>query len=131
MIGAALHGRRGERYIAGGRHVTMAEIFAKLEQIAHVKSPKRRLPLAVVFAVGALNEVRARLSGRPALVSLETARLIALDRDRTRFDHRKITQELGVTFRPMEETLRDVLAWYHAHGWLNDAPALDVSLKSA
>jgi len=131
MIAAALHGRRGERYIAAGPQVTMAELFAKIEQVSGVKGPKRQLSTTLLFAVAGANELWARVSGRPALVNMETARFIARERDRARYDLTKTTRELGVTFRPAEDTLRDVLAWYQEHGWLKDAPALGVALRSA
>jgi dihydroflavonol-4-reductase len=81
--------------------------------------------------VAAANGLWARLSGRPALINLETARFIARERDRARYDLSKTTRELGVTFRPVENTLRDVLTWYREHGWLDDAPALDKKMTFA
>ena len=88
-----LTGRRGERYIAAGRHMKMGELFQELERLSGVRAPRR-------------------VSGRPALISLATVRLMARERDLTRFDHRKSEQALGIRFRPLEETLRDTVAWY-------------------
>lgn len=44
---------------------------------------------------------------------------MAAERERTRFDHTKSERELGIRFRPVEETFRDVVSWYrdnHRHG---------------
>jgi hypothetical protein len=41
---------------------------------------------------------------------------------RTRFDHTKSERELGVTFRPVEQTLADEVQWYRDNGWLRQAP---------
>src|SRR6266704_3498558 len=73
----------------------------------------------------------ARISGRPALISLATVRLMVRERDRTRFDHRKSEQALGIRFRPVEETLRDTIAWYRENGWLKNEPSKGASLRQA
>jgi len=39
---------------------------------------------------------------------------------RTQFDHSKSQAELGLSFRPLEETLRDEIAGYRDNGWLNN-----------
>ncbi len=45
QIAAARHGRRGECYLAAGRHMTMRELVPVLKRIAGVKTPVRQLPL--------------------------------------------------------------------------------------
>jgi nucleoside-diphosphate-sugar epimerase len=122
MIAAALRGRRGARYIAAGRHMTMPELVAELARVSGVKAPARRLPMALLFAVAAVNELRARVTGQPVLIGLAAARLIARERN-TEFSHELSERELGVAFRPVDETLRDVIAWYREHGWLDRAGA--------
>ncbi len=121
MIAAAVTGRRGERYLAAGPQVSMQELFTKLEQVSGVPSPTFQVPMWLLFSLAALNELRARVSGTQALINLESARYITRERDRTRYDTSKTTRELGVTFRPLEDTLRDVIAWYRDHGWLKSA----------
>jgi dihydroflavonol-4-reductase len=124
MIAAALKGRRGERYLAAGPQVSMLEIAKVLERISRVKAPARQIPIAFVFALAAVNDVISRVTGRPALVNLESTRFIAHERDRARYDMTKTTRELGITLRPIDQTLRDVVRWYREHGWLKDAPAV-------
>jgi dihydroflavonol-4-reductase len=124
MIAAALRGGRGERYLTAGRHMTMAEILASMARVSGVKAPSRQLPMALMFAVASVNELWARLTGKPVLIGLAAARLIAKDRN-THFSHAKSERELGVAFRPFDETLRDLIDWYREHGWLDrlGAPA--------
>jgi dihydroflavonol-4-reductase len=118
MISAVEHGRRGERYLAAGRHMTMAELFKALERVSGVKAPTRRVPLPILFAIGTFGELAARATGRGALLSLATVRLMIREGDRSRFDHTKSERELGVRFRPVEETLADEISWYRAKEWL-------------
>ena len=115
---AALHGRRGERYLAAGRHMSMSDLFQMLERITGISAPRRKVPVPLLFVLGAFAEVWARLTGKAALVSLATARLLVNERDRSHFDHTKSKKELGVRFRPAEETLQDTVAWYREHGGL-------------
>lgn len=118
MILANRLGRRGERYLAAGRHSTMADLLPLVAQAVGVTAPTRRIPLALLHLIGAWNEVYARLTGRPVLVSWAMARTIATENDRSRYDPAKSARELGLTFRPLAETIRDEVAWFHANGVL-------------
>jgi dihydroflavonol-4-reductase len=120
-IAAAERGRRGERYLCAGRHKTMAEILATIERASGVKAPSLRLPMWLLFAIATGYEAYARITGRPVLISLASVRLLARENERSRFDHAKTERELGVSFRPFEETLADEITWYRDHG---DLPPL-------
>jgi nucleoside-diphosphate-sugar epimerase len=115
---AALNGRRGERYLAAGKHVSMGELFQNLEKISGVPAPGWNVPMPFLYGIGAANEIWARITKRPALISLATVRLMRQERDRTHFNHEKSERELGIQFRPVEETLRDTIGWYQQNGWL-------------
>jgi dihydroflavonol-4-reductase len=118
MILVPLKGRRGERYLAAGRPITSADYMACLAQISGVKAPARKIPLSALYAVAAVSECWARLSRRPVPLSLAAMRLLDRRLDQLQFDHSKSKRELGLEFRPLEETLRDEIAWFHAHGYL-------------
>lgn len=116
-IAAAERGRRGERYLAAGRHMTMRELVPLLGGIAGVKTPTRALPLALLYALAGVQELYARATGRPILLSLATVRLMVREAGRTHFDHAKSARELALTFRPVAQTVADTVAWYRGHGW--------------
>src|SRR5262249_58886258 len=116
-------GRRGERYLAAGRNMTMSNLAPILERVTGVKATTRRIPMPMLYLIAAVNELWARITRRPLLLSLSTVRLMAQEDGRTTFDHSKRELELGLQFRPVEETLGDEVAWYREHGWLPfDAP---------
>ncbi|WP_372438177.1 SDR family oxidoreductase [Pseudomonas chlororaphis subsp. aureofaciens] len=117
QIAAARHGRSGERYLAAGRHMTMAELVPVLGRIAGVKTPTRHVPLPLLYTLAAVQELYARLTGRPILLSMATLRLLVREKDRTRFNHRKSEEELGLTFRALELTIADTVAWYRDRNW--------------
>jgi len=117
-IEASLNGGHGERYIAAGRSLTMAEIFALLEKVTGIPAPKRSIPVPVLYALAALQEAWHFVSRKPVLISMAGVRFMVGSRDQIRFDSSRTERELGVRFRPVEETLRDTVLWYRDNGWL-------------
>jgi nucleoside-diphosphate-sugar epimerase len=116
LIRTAEFGGRGERYIAAGHPMTMAELFNKLENVSGIPAPHRKVPMAALYLIGGLTELQARITGRPALISWATVQLVARDGDRNRYDHSKSERELGIRFRKTEDTLRDEIDWLRAFG---------------
>ncbi|ROZ74442.1 NAD-dependent epimerase/dehydratase family protein [Ramlibacter sp. WS9] len=113
MIRAAQAGHNGERYLAAGHALSMGELLAAMERVTGVPAPKRAVPKTLLFAVALAQEAWARLTGRPVLLSLATARVISTDYGR-RFSCEKISREFGIKFRALESTLRDEIEWFAA-----------------
>ncbi|BCH62006.1 oxidoreductase (plasmid) [Agrobacterium vitis] len=118
MILANHKGRRGERYLAAGRHMTMADLLPLIAQVSGTNAPTRRIPLIFLYMIGAGNELYARLTGKPVLLSWAMARTVATENDRSRYDPARSRLELGLEFRPIIETLRDEVGWFRANGLL-------------
>ena len=78
---AALNGRRGERYLSAGRHMSMAELFRALEKISGVPAPRFSVPFPMLYALAAANELWARATRKNALISLASVRLMKSERD--------------------------------------------------
>ncbi len=114
-IAAAERGRRGESYLCAGRHMTMFDLAANLERATGVKAPRLRIPFGLLFVIATGYEAYARVTGRPVLISLASVRLLARENERSRFNHAKSEKEIGVSFRPFDETLADVVAWFRSH----------------
>lgn len=120
MVLANRLGRRGERYLAAGRHQTMAELLPAMAAALGVPAPSRQLPLWGLRCVAAANEVYARLTGKPVLLSWAMVKNMAAENERSRFNPAKSQGELGLSFRPLSETLADEVAWFRAQGLLPD-----------
>jgi dihydroflavonol-4-reductase len=118
MIQAHRRGRRGERYLAAGRHFTMAELLPLIGHALGVAVPVRRMPMALLTIIAAFSEIKARLTGKPVLFSWAMARTLSTENERSRFSTVKSNAELGLQFRPVDDTLRDEVAWFRANGWL-------------
>lgn len=117
MLAASTAGRRGERYLAAGRAMHMRELFCAMEYVSGKAAPKRKIPMAALWLIAAAQELYARLSGKPVLLSLATVRNIVSDYGR-KFSDVKTKRELGVQFRPLEVTLRDEIDWYRNNRWI-------------
>ena len=113
---AHAQGRRGEHYLAAGHHIAMPDLVRIYAQVTGIPAPRWPIPAAVLWPIACMQEAMARLTGRPALLSLATVRTMRAEAGRTRFDPRKSAAELGLSFRPIAETLRDEVAWFKANG---------------
>ena len=121
QISAAERGQRGERYLAAGRHMTMQELVPLVGKIAGIKTPTSNLPFPLLYFLAAAQELYAKISGKPILLSLATVRLMRKEAGRSHFIHTKSEQKLHLKFRPVEQTVADTVAWYRHNGWLPSA----------
>lgn len=108
LIAAMERGRNGERYIVGGENVTLKETFAMMTRITGRRAPKN-LPEPIVRRAAWLVE---RTMKDPPL----TEQLILMSARHWYYDDAKARRELGHTSRPLEQTLRDAVAWYEERG---------------
>lgn len=109
-IAAMQRGLPGRRYLATGHNLTPQELFNKLSALAG-----RRPPISLPPALGIpLADLAETLNILPAIDGGQ-ARLMA---HHWWYDSRRAVEELGLSFRPIDETLRDTLAWMQG-----DSPA--------
>jgi len=116
---AAARGVPGERYLLSAGFLTMRSAIEMLRRVtAH---PKRVvwLPRAIVRAGAPLTRVLS-IGRDDAPVCPEMLRTLLHGH---RYDGSRATRDLGLAYRPLEETLERVLAWYRARGILPEAAA--------
>lgn len=110
---AAKNGRAGERYLATGANLTNHELVDLIQRASG--RPKRtvKIPLPVAHGIAKAMDARARKTGQPPLLSRDFF-LYSLKPAFYRND--KARRELGATFRPIDETLRDAIAYFRMRG---------------
>jgi dihydroflavonol-4-reductase len=102
-VRAALAGRPGERTILGGHNLSVHDLIALTARLAGAPPPRFRLPLAWIdFAVW--------LGDRFPPLDVAGNHLRAV-RQWQGYDCSKAFRELDLRPRPLEETIRDSLAW--------------------
>ena len=72
---AAEKGRIGERYILGGRNMTLKQILDALAAIAGRPAPRIRLPHAVALVAGYADELFSRVLGREPQIPVEGVKM--------------------------------------------------------
>ncbi|MDZ4720682.1 MAG: SDR family oxidoreductase [Roseiflexaceae bacterium] len=110
MIAAAHHGRSGERYIVGGdTAISFPEIFAMLAELSGVAVPRLSVPYGMVLTVAHISDAISRITGQPSMMPVEGIKTL---REPRCTSSARAIRELGATFRPFKETLRDELDWF-------------------
>ncbi len=112
---AAERGRIGQRYILGGRNMTLKEILEVLSRITGRPAPRLRLPHAVALAAGYADSVVSRVLGREPQIPLEGVRMA---RHKMFVDCSKAARELGFTAGPVEQALERAVRWYEENGYV-------------
>jgi len=102
-------GRAGESYIVAGECHTLVEALATAERITGIPAPRLRAPRVALQALAAVAGVAEHLFPLPPTYTrdglLSTAGTTYLG------DNAKARRELGYAPRPLEQGLRETLAW--------------------
>ena len=115
MVTAAKRGVRGERYIVTGPLATMNDIALGLEAISGVKAPKMKIPDWIALSISGLLETWAGLTGGVNPMPLAGIQTLL---EKANLSSAKAERELGATFRPLRDTLKDTVSWYQTQGYL-------------
>lgn len=113
MIQASIAEAGGERYIVSAHYTSLEELFRVLEKVSGVKGPSGRFPLPMVYMSAWFNERIAAIRNRETDLSVEELRVMT---EMKRMSGAKTVRELGLAYRPLEETLRDTVEWYRNKG---------------
>ncbi len=110
------HGRTGERYILGGRNMSLKEILHELADLTGRPAPRIRLPHNLILPVAYVVEVFARVSGgdEPFI----TVNGVRLAKKRMFFSDEKARKELGYDPGPVNRALKDAVNWFRENGYL-------------
>ena len=111
---AAEKGRVGERYILGGRNMTLKQILDALSAITGRPAPRVRLPHAVALAAGYADQLFSRLVGRQPQIPVEG---VKMSRHRMFVESDKAARELGYNPGSVEAALERAVRWYEQHGY--------------
>ena len=110
LIMVTFKGKPGERYLVAGRHIHMKDLVSMIGHYANVKTPTKTIPMPLLYCIAILQELYCKLTGKPILLSLASVRLMASQYNRTHFSSERYEKILGLQFRPLEQTLTDILS---------------------
>jgi dihydroflavonol-4-reductase len=103
----------GERYIVAGKYHTLENIFYNLAKVSGIPASKLRLPYKLTVILAWFSDNYAKFTGTKSVIPLEGIKIM---HDKIELSSTKAIKELGVNFRPLKETLHDVVDWYRQQG---------------
>jgi dihydroflavonol-4-reductase len=112
---AAERGRIGERYILGGRNLTLKELLDMLAAISGLHAPRWRFPHALAYVAACVDTAVSTVRDREPQIPLEGVRMA---RHKMFVDASKATRELGFSYGPVEGALERAVRWYEANGYV-------------
>ncbi|HMD32349.1 MAG TPA: NAD-dependent epimerase/dehydratase family protein, partial [Candidatus Acidoferrales bacterium] len=115
---AAERGKPGERYILGGRNMTLQEILTELAWITGGRVPRVRIPHGVAMAAACVDTAICRMLRREPHIPLEGVRMA---RHRMFVDTAKAERELGFHAGPIVAALERAVGWYQRNGYVGKA----------
>ena len=110
---AAQKGKKGERYLATGINLTNEELVQTIQREAGTDKPLMRLPVPIARTVAKAMDVAARKTGEPPLLAKE---FFEYSLRPSYYRNDKARRELGATFRPIEDTVRDAIEYFRGRG---------------
>jgi len=98
----------GRSYLVVNATIPLREYFSTLTRLTGLPGPRIYLPPRLMMPVAYLMEMSARLTRTVPQLTRSVLRHPVL---RQQYDCTRVQQELGVTFTPLEATLRDAVTW--------------------
>lgn len=116
MIRAAERGRVGERYILGNWNTTHKEVNELIARVAGVTAPLLPMPFPVARLGAKVQDWAFRtILHRPSPVP---GFFLEMLKHMQHYDCSKAIRELGYPRSPVEQAIRDALAWFRENGYL-------------
>jgi dihydroflavonol-4-reductase len=114
-VRAAERGQAGRRYVVSGHNIDNKALLQVVSRAAGRRGLAIRVPRLVVIAAARVMQRIALAQGkRPDLA----VPMLAFGMRECFFDNRRAREELGLRFRPFEDTVADSLAWFREVGML-------------
>jgi dihydroflavonol-4-reductase len=116
-IAAVEKGRKGERYILGGKWVSVKDLALLVENATHKKVNKFMAPMRLAKIGVPFIKAYASVTKQEPLYTFESLR--TLMEVNTRISNQKAMTELGYNPRDIEVTVRDTLSWFRDNGYID------------
>ncbi len=114
-VQAITKGRSGERYLIGGSKYSFSEIFEILSEITGNTPLKKTISPGKLLMIARLVTVIHAIKGKPSPLK---PGIIKRLQENFWYNSSKAEKELGVAFRPLDETLADTIAWFRENRYI-------------
>jgi len=114
-IHAYHRGRVGERYIISAENLAWGELMRIASGVSGTPMPSRHLGARAIWLASRTGELLARVTRSPPRLPGWLADFLLTG---ATMDNGKSIRELGMTYRPIAESIRDAIDWFSAEGLL-------------
>lgn len=111
---AAEKGKTGETYILSGQRLTLKKLMSMLEDLTGIPAPKHKLPQWLAYAVAFVTPVYYKLSGNKPVFTTYSLKTV---KGNSFISHKKASEELGFSPRPIRETIEDNIKWFKENNY--------------
>lgn len=125
---AAERGKIGERYLLGGRNMTLKELLDALAKITGLGAPTWRIPHSVALIAAYAGAAYSRVTGREPRIPIEGVRIA---RHKMFVNDAKARKELGYQPGSVEAALERAVRWYVENGYVTLPKRAGVAQVSA
>ena len=105
----------GECYILAGENLSFDELYEKVNRIYGHNGFRLKMPAPMLNGAGFIGKIVRALSKTNLWLNLVFSRQLGCD---SCFSAGKAKRVLGLPQRPVDETIRDAIAWFIANGYL-------------
>jgi len=115
-IAAMDKGRNGERYILGGKWVSVKDLAMMVEKVTGKRVIKLTIPTLVAQIGVPFIKAYAKIARQEPLYTFDSLR--TLREVNTKISCHKAETELGYHSRDLELTIRDTMDWFKSNGYI-------------
>ncbi|MCB0489474.1 MAG: NAD-dependent epimerase/dehydratase family protein [Cyclobacteriaceae bacterium] len=99
----------GKRYIASAGAIEIKGFFSTIAMHLGKRAPWIRVPRPLVVMAARIEHLRSAMTGSTPIVTAQSARSA---KEKIRYDNQRAINELGLKFKPFEETIRWCCEYY-------------------
>ncbi|WP_029146331.1 NAD-dependent epimerase/dehydratase family protein [Microbacterium luticocti] len=111
IVAAASHGADGRTYLLTGHFADIADVAGTAAELSGRRRP-RVMPMWLAKAIAPAAELWYRMRRTKPLFTAYSLHTLGAP---AQFSHERATRELGYAPRPLDNTLRDTVAWLAGH----------------
>jgi len=110
---AVQKGKPGERYLATAHNISNKDMIETIDRAVGKKRRLVKLPTPLARAMATAFEIQARRTGKAPLLARD---FLEYSLKANYFSNRKTVDQLGASFRPIDETIKDAIAYFRERG---------------
>lgn len=114
IVAALKTGRDRESYLLAGENLSYREFFKTLVSVADKKTILIRIPLFVLMMAGVIGDLLQK-TGKKSEFSSTNMKILSISNF---YSNEKSKNELGITYRPVANAIRDAVKWFKEEGML-------------